>query len=344
MRASLRLPVLLACLALALPAPARAADDLVQFRGDFGRLLEDLTVLSRQARSLGANTVPPEMAALDYARLKLASADDAGLAQLKAATDLDPTIWGIPSYLQGRVSLATRNARTALPADPLLCADDGAQAGLCDACPASTPLGDEDVSITSGVIAGLEAVWRPIPDGNEIPIPIIGGAIRFPNIAKVILGIVLYATKTVELGLATANAYNAQCEDGYRDRILNYNLDDTITSRASKDAVAALLQSIQDFGAEALRLDIEANMVSDNVRRAISLFQLPEAHGGHLEQVRTIVMEGVDALESLGEDVTVPRRYISSGNAHYGAEQWVAAYEDYRVAYRLAVSARASGI
>lgn len=342
-----RLAVLAVCLALASPGWGYAAGGgvLEEFRSDFERLLDDLAALGPKTRSLAPNVVQPDAAALDYARLKLAGADEAMLAQLKAATDLDPTIWSLPGHLEGSITLAQRSVRpagTRSAADPQLCADDAGQEEICSSCPAGTPQGDHDVTITSGVIAGLEAVWRPIPDGNEIPIPIIGGSIRFPNIAKVILGIVLYATKTVELGLATANDYNDECENDYRDRLLNYNLDDTVSSRASKDAVAALLQSIRDFEAEALRLDIETNLVSDTGRRAVSQFQLPAAYGGHLEKVRAILIEGIEALQAHGEDVSVAIRYLTTGDEHFGAEQWVAAYEDYRVAYRNAVSARAS--
>ncbi len=330
----------LLCLLL-LAGPARAATDaeIVQFRYDFGRFIDELSALEPKSRSLDNEALAPAFESLANAREMLDEASPEDLAELRAAVDRNPDVWEIPAKLAGRLVMATGSTRRetiGTPANPALCADDDGQGKNCEACPAQTNLGVTDQIITAGLVLGLTSVWEPVSDGLEIPLPI--GCLRTPHPVKVILGIAVYAAKTIELAIETANNINADCEDDYGSRVANYNLDDTITSRASAAAVANLMSSIAAFEAEARKFDIEGNMVGESSRTAISQFQLPEANGGYLETVRNISLDAITALQTPGDHLDEARRYHAQGDDNFGLGKWVEAYEAYRAAYRVAVS------
>lgn len=338
----LRCAAALLCLVLVSPHSSEAATtaELEQFRADFGRFLDELGALGPQSRSIDERTATA-FDSLANAREMLDETIAADLAPLQQAMDLNPDAWDVPALLGSRLTLALRNARVetiGVKANTALCADDFGQDPNCEDCPAQTAMGVKDEIITGAIVMALDGVWSVISDGMEIPVPIIGGCIRTPQPAKVILGIAMYAVKMIELGIQAANAISEDCELDYRDRISNFNLDDTVTSRASAAAVAALMQSIRDFEAESLRFDIEANMVGESSRTAISFFQLPTHHGGNLETVRGIVVEAIDKLETPGDHMADARRYLTMGDTSFGSERWVEAYEAYRAAYRIAVS------
>jgi hypothetical protein len=310
------------------------------FRADFGVFLDELSALGPQARSVDANTATA-FDSLERAKEMLdeAAADD--LAPLREAMERNPEAWEVPARLRSRLTLAQRTApreTIGVKANATLCADDSGQTQTCGDCPSQTALGVKDEIITNTVVLGLEAVWTVISDGWEIPVPIIGGCIRTPSPPKIILGIAMYAVRMIELGIASANATSNDCEGQYRNRVTVYNLDDTVTSRASASAVAALLQSIRDFQAEAIRFDVEANMIGESSRTAVSLFQLPEQHGGYLEIVRGLVDEAITKLRTPGDHMQDAQRYLTIGDTNYGSEKWVEAYEAYRSAYRVAVA------
>jgi hypothetical protein len=323
----------------AVPSPAATNAEIIQFRSDFGRFLDDLSALEPKTRALDNHSIAPAFESLAEARDMLDEASPEDLAQLEEAMSRNPETWNVPATLAGRLTLATRGVSRetiGVPANPALCADDSGQAHMCEACPASTNLGVTDQIIIAGIVLGLNTVWEPVADGLEIPLPI--GCARTPHPVKVILGIAVYAAKTIELAIETANIVHSDCEDDYGSRVANYNLDDTVTSRASADAVAALLASILALQAEALKFDIEANMVGESSRTAISQFQLPEQHGGYLEKVRNISFDAIEDLQTPGDHLDDARRYLAQGDTNYGLGKWVEAYEGYRAAYRVAVS------
>lgn len=327
---------------LALYGRAEAATNFQaeQFRADFGVFLDELSALGPQARSVDENTATA-FDSLARAREMLDEAEVTDLVPLQDAMARNPEAWEVPALLQSRLTLALRSApreTIGVKANGALCADDSGQAATCDDCPGQTAMGVKDEIITNTVVLGLASVWTVLSDGWEIPVPIIGGCIRTPSPPKIILGIAMYAVKMIELGIVSANATSNDCEAQYRNRVTGFNLDDTVTSRASAAAVAALLQSIEDFDAEALRFDIEANMIGESSRTAISLFQLPAHHGGDLEVVRELVVQSIDQLQMPGDHMDDARRYLNSGDVNYGSEKWVEAYESYRSAYRVAVS------
>ncbi|MFN2427973.1 MAG: hypothetical protein ABR587_16170 [Candidatus Binatia bacterium] len=331
---------LLCVLAMSGRAEAATTAQLEEFRGDFGIFLDELSALGSQARSIDQNTATA-FESLSRAREMLHEATTEDLAPLQEAMARNPEAWEVPAQLRSRLTLAGRTASRetiGIKANGALCADDSGQIPTCDDCPSQTAMGVKDEIITGAVVLGLEAVWTVLSDGWEIPVPIIGGCIRTPSPPKIILGIAMYAVKMIELSIAGANAISNDCEAQYRNRVTGFNLDDTVTSRASASAVAALLQSIKDFQAEAIRFDVEANMIGDSSRTALSLFQLPAQHGGYLEVVRALVVESIDELQSPGDPMDDARRYLNGGDVNYGSEKWVEAYELYRSAYRVAVS------
>jgi hypothetical protein len=61
----------------------------------------------------------------------------------------------------------------------------------------------------------------------------------------------------------------------FRRRNVAFHVDDTVSSRASADSVAALTRAIEEAGEEALLLDIETNLARRASRTAMALFQLP---------------------------------------------------------------------
>jgi hypothetical protein len=340
MRTKIRCAATLLCLLwTAAPSGAATNAEILEFRADFGRFLDELRDLEPKSRALGNPALESAFESLAAARDMLDEASPEELAQLEEALSRNPDVWDVPAQLASRLTLATQSiSRETIgtPANPQLCADDAGQAQNCENCPGQTNLGVTDQIITAGFVLGLNTVWEPVADGLEIPLPI--GCIRTPHPVKVILGIAVYALKTIELGISTANGINSDCEDDYASRVANYNIDDTVTSRASAAAVQALMDSIAAFDAEALKFDIEANMVGESSRTAISQFQLPAAHGGNLEMVRAISLAAIEAFDTPGDNMAEARRYHAVGDTNFGLGKWVESYEAYRASYRVAVS------
>lgn len=94
---------------------------------------------------------------------------------------------------------------------------------------------------------------------------------------------------------------------------------------------------LSDFRDLALRMRIEANMQQTGSNR-VSMFQLPEAHGGLLEVVQVIVENTVQSRIDAGRDVGGALAEIYQGDQDYLATRYKDAYTHYRKAYRMALN------
>ncbi|HVR42457.1 MAG TPA: hypothetical protein VMS56_03340 [Thermoanaerobaculia bacterium] len=91
-----------------------------------------------------------------------------------------------------------------------------------------------------------------------------------------------------------------------------------------------------DFNDLITRLRIEDNLL-ENRPDAISLFQLPQAFGGHLETVALIVADTINLMLAAGQPIFGAERELDRGDALRAAGDFVKAYQAYRSAYLDAV-------
>ncbi len=282
--------VFLFVLSLVLRPPSVAAaapgpDELAQFRGDFSRYIQDMQDLVASAADMQQGRAASQLArsydSLDYAQDLLNEVDDEQLAEAYAAFERYPSAWSVPAQLHGHLSLLERQRilipRSGRKAELSTCADG--QLVPCDSCPPNaTPTARSSVStwfIAKGVSVVTEAIYEPIADAISIPIPFVGGSIRVPSPIKIILGIIHFAAKGVALGFETAINVHVRCEDFAVRHSEKQFLDETISSRASSEAVGALQDAIDAFTAEAELLDIEAIMALRSSKDAVAFYQLP---------------------------------------------------------------------
>ena len=99
-----------------------------------------------------------------------------------------------------------------------------------------------------------------------------------------------------------------------------------------------LLQGDQDEFLEAfrdllVRLEVEQNLL-DHGDDPIGLFQLPEALGGRLEEVRGIVLDSIAMNQASGQNVYGAAREVALGDAAADQGDYAAAFARYQLAYR----------
>jgi hypothetical protein len=102
----------------------------------------------------------------------------------------------------------------------------------------------------------------------------------------------------------------------------------TIARATQIDTEIATLQALT------LRLQIEANL---GQRNAVGLFELPQAQGGQLELVRSIVNDIIQKLLAAGQDVGNAQMKLAQGDTDFAAGDFKKAYGDYAQAYSAAV-------
>ncbi len=113
---------------------------------------------------------------------------------------------------------------------------------------------------------------------------------------------------------------------------------DTLSSKA--DLILANQdrdwQFLNSFRELSVRIAIEHALTANGVDK-VSLFQLPEAHGGYLEVVRQVVLETIQRTRAAGQPVFNAQRELDKGNAAFQRGAFKAAYDLYRKAYVEAV-------
>jgi hypothetical protein len=102
----------------------------------------------------------------------------------------------------------------------------------------------------------------------------------------------------------------------------------TIARATQIDTEIATLQALT------LRLQIEANL---GQQTPVGLFELPQAQGGQLELVRSIVSDIIQKMLAAGQDVRNAQMKLAQGNADFAAGNFKTAYGDYAQAYSAAV-------
>ena len=110
-------------------------------------------------------------------------------------------------------------------------------------------------------------------------------------------------------------------------------LDVTVSSRATQDSVDALTTKVMDQESTALRIQIELQL-SDNTRHP-SVFYLPEARGGMLGLVRSIVVQTLATNQAAGIYTgTLAGQELANGDAAAATNDFRGAFDSYRRAYQ----------
>jgi hypothetical protein len=95
--------------------------------------------------------------------------------------------------------------------------------------------------------------------------------------------------------------------------------------------------TVSDQGALNLRIHIEDDL-ADPGNHPLALFEVPEANGGHLNLVRSIVADTIAKMHATGQGVGNAQAFLAAGDAAKAAGAYKSAYANYGKAYRAAAS------
>jgi hypothetical protein len=95
--------------------------------------------------------------------------------------------------------------------------------------------------------------------------------------------------------------------------------------------------TVSDQGALNLRIHIEDDL-ADPGNHPLALFEVPEANGGHLNLVRSIVADTIAKMQATGQGVGNAPAFLAAGDAAKAAGAYKSAYANYGKAYRAAAS------
>ena len=95
--------------------------------------------------------------------------------------------------------------------------------------------------------------------------------------------------------------------------------------------------AVDAFDKLLLRLSIEDNLLESSGNTAVSLYQLPEAYGGNLGLVGSIVEKTIAALLASGQTVSSAQTDYGRANAMVSSGDFAGAYKQFRKAYSNAV-------
>jgi hypothetical protein len=115
---------------------------------------------------------------------------------------------------------------------------------------------------------------------------------------------------------------------------VNSRLDVAVSTRASQSSVDALSATVDEQGALALRMQIEADLSEPS--HQVALFQLPAAQDGYLELAREIVADSIAKMQAAGQPVGNAANHLASGDAAADAGSFKTAYDWFGRAYRAA--------
>ena len=113
--------------------------------------------------------------------------------------------------------------------------------------------------------------------------------------------------------------------------VVNNKLD------AANTKLDSLAITVSDQGALNLRIHIEDDL-ADPGNHPLALFEVPEANGGHLNLVRSIVADTIANMQATGQGVGNAQAFLAAGDAAKSAGNYKGAYANYGKAYRAAAS------
>ena len=113
--------------------------------------------------------------------------------------------------------------------------------------------------------------------------------------------------------------------------VVNNKLD------AANTKLDDLAITVSDQGALNLRIHIEDDL-ADPGNHPLALFEVPEANGGHLNLVRSIVADTIAKMQATGQGVGNAQAFLAAGDAAKAAGAYKSAYANYGKAYRAAAS------
>jgi len=93
--------------------------------------------------------------------------------------------------------------------------------------------------------------------------------------------------------------------------------------------------TVSDQGALNLRIHIEDDL-ADPGNHPLALFEVPEANGGYLNLVRSIVADTIAKMLATGQGVGNAQSFLAAGDAAKAAGAYKSAYSNYGKAYRAA--------
>ena len=112
---------------------------------------------------------------------------------------------------------------------------------------------------------------------------------------------------------------------------------DTAVLAAVGDQNSTISAALEKFKTLTLRISIEKGLAANEHKHPISLFLLPEAHGGYLEVVRAIVTETIDNMRAAGMKIREAEKKLAKGDEKFAVGDYKKAYKNFADAYRHAV-------
>ena len=95
--------------------------------------------------------------------------------------------------------------------------------------------------------------------------------------------------------------------------------------------------AVDEFETLITRLSIEDNLLLSSGNTSVSLYQLPEAFGGHLTLVGSIVQKTIAAMTAAGQTTNGAETDYGRGNALVSVGDFAGAFKEFRKAYSSAV-------
>ena len=235
-----------------------------------------------------------------------------------------------------------------------------------DDCPTARAAGitQTDVEIAADAALVAEGILLAVPTD------LVSVLVR-------IAAVVVWAVPNATLrGFEHLNNIASACDDADHQALVTQNLDVAVSTRATQTSVNTLLTNVNnlqnsvtvfhnEFTANALvvnnkldaantKLDDLAITVSDqgalNLRihieddladpgnHPLALFEVPEANGGHLNLVRSIVADTIAKMQATGQGVGNAQAFLAAGDAAKAAGAYKSAYANYGKAYRAAAA------
>ncbi len=157
------------------------------------------------------------------------------------------------------------------------------------------PSADPDIAAPKGIAFTAEVVYEALPPNIEIPIPVVGGVIKIPQVGRIIATAAWGTAAEILNGLEAAREEAKYCE--------------------------------------ALAFTIEGALSTDDPA-TISLV-LDRDDGGYLDYVRDLVTAVIDTAEFAQKPIKIncAKRELSAANAFYSGGKYLEAYKKYRSAY-----------
>jgi hypothetical protein len=156
---------------------------------------------------------------------------------------------------------------------------------------------------------------------------------------KIVTSTLAHLAEVVVDAMETAIDENGDCEDDYHLATVNALLPDVQTKVVDiQTKVTDIQEKVDRLQDLALRVPIEVDLRRTGEDR-VGLFQLPQGYGGQLEMVREIVVETINMHWAAGQSVhdSLARRSLADGDVFALRREFKRAYDNYRLAYQLAV-------